>query len=75
MDFGDTLHKGDQTQRDTTCVAKGQGWWGMGSETVHGDEEVLEVNGGDNCMTVGKHFMYGMAHLNVSVVFIVVIST
>lgn len=44
-------------------------------DSVHGDEEVLEVNGGDNCMTVGKHFMYGMAHLNVSVVFIVVIST
>lgn len=34
MDFGDTLHKGGQTQRDTTCVAKGQGWWGMGSETL-----------------------------------------
>ena len=36
-------------------------------DSVHGDEEVLEVNGGDNCMTVRKHFMYGTAHLNVSV--------
>lgn len=40
-------------------------------DSVHGDE-VLEVNGGDNCMTVGKHLMLWNGTLKRECIFIAV---